>query len=419
MTKENSQKDDQRGLTFLEESHKYITNNVWAINNRPYKSRKVSKGEQNMRAIIAAAGTGGHINPGIAIANKIKEQEKDSEIIFLGTIRGLENDLVPRAGYRLKTVEAYGYGRSLNIENIKKVLKNFKGIDQTKKIIKEFKPDVIIGTGGYISAIACLAAKKYKVPTVLHESNAFPGASVKMFAKKANCVLVGFEDARKRLSRAKKVVVTGTPTKIKTTNIDKQTKIKIKKELGFKDENKPLILVYGGSQGAKSINETLIEIIVKKLNKNYQIMWAAGPTQYDVIKEELEKKNININNIENIKIVPYIYNMEEIMNASDLVVCRSGAMTINEIAILGKPAIFIPFPNAAENHQEYNAKVLENINAAKIILDKELTGEKLANTINDMIESEENLLQMGENAKKIATYNVEEKIYEEIKKVLQ
>ena len=117
--------------------------------------------------------------------------------------------------------------------------------------------------------------------------------------------------------------------------------------------------------------------------------------------------------------MPYIYNMEEIMNASDLVVCRSGAMTINEIAILGKPAIFIPFPNAAENHQEYNAKVLENINAAKIILDKELTGEKLANTINDMIESEENLLQMGENAKKIATYNVEEKIYEEIKKVLQ
>jgi len=302
-----------------------------------------------MKAIIAAAGTGGHINPGIAIANKIKEKEKDSEIIFLGTVRGLENDLVPRAGYKLKTVEAYGYGRSFNIDNIKKVLKNFQGISETKKIIKEFKPDIIIGTGGYISAIASIAAKRYKVPIVLHESNAFPGASVKMFAKKANCILVGFEDAKKRLPKAKKVIVTGTPTKIKNIKIEKQEKIKIKKEIGFKDENKPLVLVYGGSQGAKSINETLIEIIVKKLNKDYQIMWAAGPTQYDTIKEELDKKDININNIENIKIVPYIYNMEEIMNISDLVVCRSGALTITEIALLRKTSYIYTIPSSRKS----------------------------------------------------------------------
>ena len=179
--------------------------------------RLIRKENKSMKVIIAAAGTGGHINPGIAIANKIKEQEKKSNIIFLGTVRGLENDLVPRAGYDLKTVDAYGYGRKLTIENIRKVLKNIQGISQTKKIIKEFKPDIIIGTGGYISAIACIAAKKYKVPVVLHESNAFPGASVKMFAKKVNCVLVGFEDAKKRLSKLKNVIVTGTPTKIKNT----------------------------------------------------------------------------------------------------------------------------------------------------------------------------------------------------------
>jgi len=370
-----------------------------------------------MKVLIAAAGTGGHINPGIAIANKIKEQEKDSEIIFLGTIRGLENDLVPRAGYKLKTVEAYGYGRRLNIENIKKVLKNFKGISETKKIIKEFKPDIIIGTGGYISAIACLASKKFRIPIFLHESNAFPGASVKMFAKKANCIFVGFEDAKKRLSKAKNVIVTGTPTKIRNIKIDKKNNIK--KELGFKTCEKPLVLVYGGSQGAKSINEALIEIILNKLNQNYQIMWAAGPTQYDSIKEELEKNDININNIENIKIVPYIYNMEEIMNVSDLVVCRSGAMTITELSLLGKPAIFIPLPTAAENHQEYNARVLESLNAAKIILDKDLTGNKLADTIKEIIDDESKLMQMGENARKIAMFDVEEKIYSEIKKVLQ
>ena len=371
-----------------------------------------------MKAIIAAAGTGGHINPGIAIANKIKEKEKDSEIIFIGTDRGLENDLVPRAGYELKRIDAHGIQRKINIENFKNLYATFKSIGKAKEILQEFKPDVIIGTGGYICVPTVIAARKLNIPVVLHESNAFPGVAVRLFKKKANKILVGFEDAKKRLENGKNVIVTGNPIKIKKLNLSEVEKNKIKEELGLKAD-KPVVLVFGGSQGAKSINKSFIEIIANKKNKNYQIIWAAGPNQYDDIKAKLEEVNINIEKIENVKILPYIYNMEEVMNACDLVVCRSGAMTITEISIVGKPAIFIPFPFATENHQEYNARVLVNAGAAKIILDKDLNSEILENTIEEIITNKETLTQMGLNAEKVAVQKVEEKIYEEIKDIIR
>ena len=370
-----------------------------------------------MKVIIAAAGTGGHINPGLAIANKIKEKEKNSDFIFIGTNRGLENDLVPRAGYKLKTINAYGIERKINIKNFKKLYATYKSIGEAKKILEEFKPDVVIGTGGYICVPVVIAAKKLNIPVVLHESNAFPGIAVKLFKKKADRILVGFEDAKKRLEDLNNVVITGNPIKIKRLDLSENQKNKIKSSLGLNND-KTIVLVFGGSQGAQSINRSLIEIIVNKKNKNYQIMWAAGPKQYDTIKSKLKEVNVDIDNIENVKIVPYIYNMEEVMNVCDLVVSRSGAMTITEVATVGKPAIFIPFPLATENHQEYNARVLEKVGAAQIILDKDLNSEILGNTIKRMIQNKEKLRQMGENAKRIAIPDVENKIYEEIKKVV-
>ena len=370
-----------------------------------------------MRAIISAAGTGGHINPGIAIANKIMEKEKDSEIIFIGTNRGLENDLVPRSGYNLKTINAHGLERKLSIQNLKNLFETYKSIGEAKKIIQEFKPDVLIGTGGYICVPTVMAARKMGIPVVLHESNAFPGKAVKLFKKKANKILVGFKDAKERLDNRENVVVTGNPINLKKQNYTEAQKTKIKKELGLKLD-KPVVLVFGGSQGAQSINRSFIEIIVNKKNKNYQIMWAAGPEQYDKIKNKLKEVNIDIDKIENAKIVPYIYNMEEVMNTADLVVCRSGAMTITEISVVGKPAIFIPFPFATENHQEYNARVLEKVGAAKIILDKDLNSEILGNTINRMVKDKDGLKQMGENASKVAMPEVENRIYEEIRSVI-
>ena len=368
-----------------------------------------------MKVVIAAAGTGGHINPGIAIANKIKKENKNAQITFIGTSRGLENDLVPRAGYKLKQIEAYGINRKISLQNFKNMIKTLQSFKTAKKIIKEIKPDLVIGTGGYICGPTILAAKKYKIPTMLHESNAFPGMSVKLLANKVDTVLVGFEDAKTRLTRAKKVVVTGTPSKIKKVQLTKQQQEEVKKQYDIKN-NLPIVLIFGGSQGAKSINNALIDIIQNKLNTNYQIIWAVGQKQYDIVRETLKSIGLNINNIDNTKIVPYIYNMEDVMNLADLIIARSGAMTITEVAKVGKPAIFIPFPFATENHQEYNAKVLQNVGAAKIILDKDLNKDVLNNEILEIINDSEKMKKMGKNAEKIDINDVEERIYKEIQK---
>ena len=366
-----------------------------------------------MRVIIAAAGTAGHINPAISIANKIKEEETNSEIIFIGTNRGLENDLVPRAGYKLITIDAFGLSKEISLENFKRIYKTYKGISEAKKIIKEFKPDIVIGTGGYICGPVVIAAKKCNVPILLHESNAFPGKAVKMLAKKVDTILVSFEDAKCRIKNYKKVIYTGTPVKIKKQNYGINEKLNIIKEIGL-NETKPIVLIFGGSQGAQKINEALLNIIKEKKNKDYQIIWATGPKQYDIIKQKLTDLEININNISNCKIVPYIYNMEEIENISDLVVARSGAMTITEIANLSKPSILIPLPNVSNNHQMYNAKVLENVDAAKIIINNELTAENLNSSIEEIVLNKQKCNKMGQNAGKLANIDVESKIYKEI-----
>ena len=371
-----------------------------------------------MKVIISAAGTGGHINPGIAIANKIKEKAPASEIIFIGTNRGLENDLVPRAGYELKTIDVYGLKKEISFTNLKHILKSILSRKDVEKIFDEFNPDIVIGTGGYICGPVFSVATTRKIPTLLHESNAFPGKAVKMFAKKVDEILVGFEETKDLLKECKKVVVTGTPTKIRKLDISNERKKEILESIGVKS-NLPIVLVYGGSQGAQKINEAMTELI--KLNKidKFQIIWATGTKQFDVVKENFEKENIYINSIKNVKLLPYIYNMEELMNISDLLICRSGAMTITEISIVGKPAIFIPLPSISANRQEDNALVLKRIGAAKMILNSEVNGKNLFEEINSIIENKEELLEMGKLANTKAPSNVEEKIYEEINKLIK
>lgn len=371
-----------------------------------------------MRVIISAAGTGGHINPGIAIANKIKEKNKGSEIIFIGTNRGLENDLVPRAGYKLKTIDAYGLKKEFSIQNLKHIIATIKSRKDVKKIFDEFKPDLVIGTGGYICGPVFNVAVSQKIPTLLHESNAYPGRAVKMFSKKVDEILVGFEETKDKLEGCKKVVVTGTPTKIRKIDITKERKKEILDEIGIKN-NLPILLVFGGSQGAQRINEAVTELVKNGKNEKYQIIWATGTKQYDIVKEEFEKNNMNINNLKNVKALPYIYNMEEMMNIADLLVCRSGAMTITEICIVGKPAIFIPLPSMSANRQEDNALVLKKLGAAKIILNHKVNGKNLSEEIDSIIEDSHELKEMGKVANSIAPSNVEEKIYKEIEKLMK
>ena len=371
-----------------------------------------------MKVLIAAAGTAGHINPAISIANIIKEKEKDSKIIFLGTTRGLENDLVPRAGYELKTINAYGLSKKISLENMKRMIKTISGLFEAKKIIKEFKPDIVIGTGGYICGAAVIAANSYNIPVLLHESNAFPGKAVKIASRKTDTILVSFKDAIPRIPRCKNVVYTGTPVKIKKKDYTSAQKEQILGVLGLV-ETKPVVLIFGGSQGAQKINEAICDIIENKKNTDYQIVWAAGPKQFDVIKNNFSKQNIDIDNISNCKVLPYIYNMEELENVADLVVARSGAMTITEISNLAKPSILIPLPNVSNNHQMYNAKALENVGAAIIINNDELSGEKLNNQIQEIINNNSKMIEMGKKANLLANNNVEEKIYTEIKKLVK
>ena len=222
----------------------------------------------------------------------------------------------------------------------------------------------------------------------------------------------------KMIKNAKNIVCTGTPVKIVKKDYGINEKLQIIKKAGL-NETKPIVLIFGGSQGAQKINEAILTILKNKLNKDYQIMWATGPKQYDIIKEKLSDENVNINNIENAKIVPYIYNMEEIMNVSNLIVARSGAMTITEISNLGKPSILIPLPNVSGDHQLHNAKVLENIGAAKIILNDELNGNILNTQIEKIVLDKNLELQMSKKALKVSTHDVEDKIYKEVLKLVK
>ena len=229
-----------------------------------------------MKVIISAAGTAGHINPALAIANKIKEEDKDSDILFIGTDYGLENELVTKAGYNLKRINAYGFSKKMTFENLKRIFQTITSIFKMKKIIKEFGADIVIGTGGYICGPTFYAADSLKIPMLLHESNGYPGMAVKMFDGKAK-ILLGFESAKKYLKHKENVVTVGNPTNIRKLELSKEERTRIFKELGL-NENIPTIVVTGGSQGAKKLNESILELIKitknKELGEKFQIIFA-------------------------------------------------------------------------------------------------------------------------------------------------
>lgn len=375
-----------------------------------------------MRVIFACAGTGGHVNPAIAIARILIEHNKDTQVLFVGRKEGLENKLVKNAGFNIKHISTGKLLRSFSFKNFKAVVDTYKGISDSKKIISEFKPDLIIGTGGYICGPVMLAARKFGVPYILHESNAFPGVSVKLLAKNASAVMLGFEDAKKRLKRKDNLVYTGTPAKFNKVMFENLDKEVCKKKLGLDKISKKIILVTCGSQGAKKINETIVKMINTKLSDKYYIVLVTGDTSYEEIKKSLEniEKNKNVDLSEYIKLEKFVYNMDEMYKAVDMCITRAGAMTITELSITKKPAILIPLPSAAENHQYYNAKVLENISAGRIILQKDLNEKLLEETILSIMDTD-NLQKMSLAFENLTNNcnDVEEKIYECIKKVMK
>src|SRR3712207_3524342 len=306
-----------------------------------------------MRVILSGGGTGGHVYPAIAIANKIKENNPDAQILFVGTKEGIESEIVPKNGYDIEYIRVKGFKRKIDFENIKRLLMFIKSLSDSKRIIKKFKPDIVIGTGGYVSGSVVLRASKMGIKTCIHEQNSFPGITNKMLAKNVDFVMTSFEDSHKRFAKevSSKLRLTGNPVRDDILNTSKE---EARNKLGI-PQDKRMILVSGGSGGSEEINDALKIALPKMIESDIAFMIATGKVYYDKFMKDYGHLNMG----ENQKIVPYLDDMANNLVASDLTVCSAGAISLAEVTAVGIPAIIIPKAYTAENHQEYNAKSLE------------------------------------------------------------
>ncbi len=369
------------------------------------------------RILIAAGGTGGHINPALGTAGYIKEKDPDAEILFVGTKEKMEAKLVPAAGFNIEFIDIQGFYRSFKWEDIKHNIvtlsKLLRASSQAKKIIKKFKPDLVIGFGGYVSGPVLRMAAKMKIPTAIHEQNAFPGVTNKALAKKVDCVMLTSEKAGQYMKPKNKPVVTGLPIRGDILTCDGEA---AKRELD--PDGLPLILSMGGSLGAKPVNDAVFGMILAKANDNDCVfLHATGKNGTDFSKR-LEDEGIDLNEHKNIRITEYI-DIPKCLPAADLVICRSGASTLSELQATGKASILIPSPYVAENHQYHNAMALVNNGAAYIIEEKDLTAQKLTETVNDLLAHREKLAETGKNARAMAVIDSTERIYNAVSKLVK
>ncbi len=367
-----------------------------------------------MRVLFAGGGTAGHVNPAVAVANYIKEQEPESEFLFIGTRDGMESTLVPKQGYDIEYIKIHGFERSLSLFNVKVAAEVATGTLRAMQIIKRFRPDAVVGTGGYVAGPVLLAASILKVPTVVHEANAFPGVTVRSLARFVDVVALGMEDAAKFLKEGCRIEVTGNPIRPSILNIDKKT---AKAKLSLDDRR--TVLIFGGSLGAEKINDIAVDWICDIAKKRrYQIIMSTGKNNhYTEVIKHFEKNNINLANYPEIKVLEYIYDMDLCLNAADLIIARSGG-SVSEMTALGKAAILIPSPYVAGNHQEYNARAVERSGGAVVICEGELTKERLGGVAEEILDSDSLLKKMSEGAASIGIRNATHKIYCIIKELI-
>ena len=364
----------------------------------------------NMRIIFAAGGTGGHINPALAAAGEIRERFPDAEILFIGTKDKMEAKLVPAAGFKFKTIEISGFYRQLSLENIKRNLVTLSHLlsssKEAKKIILDFKPDVVVGFGGYVSGPVVRMAAKLGIHTAIHEQNAYPGITNKALAKEVDKVMLTVEKAKEYLEARNPPVVTGLPVRGEILRADRGVS---RAELGIRD-NQKLILSMGGSLGAETINKAMVELIAENhCNKNLYFLHATG--QFGLwVPDKLREKGVDPDKEDNVEIREYINDMARCMSAADIVICRAGASSLSEIEALGKASILIPSPNVAENHQYHNAMALTQKDAAVLIEEKNLNAESFGKVFSSLINDEGRIKTLSENAKKLAITDAKERI---------
>lgn len=359
-----------------------------------------------MKMIFCGGGTAGHITPALAIAKELKRIDPQNEILFIGRDGGMENDLIKKAGFCYKTISVSGIKRNFTLKNIEAIYKAIKAKRTAKKIIADFSPDAILGTGGYVCYPIICAGYDMKIPTYIHESNIFPGLTTRMLSKKCNRVFLSSEEAKRYLKNKNNLSVVGNPARKEFFTISKRD---ARNKLNL-SEKEIFILSFGGSLGAKKINEITIAFMENYSSKKESIrhLHATGKGNYKKEYDTLFKEKSGC------KIVPFLENIATYMKAADVVICRAGAMTISELAASGAPAILIPSPNVADNHQMKNALALAEKNAAIVLCEDDLTEENLTEKIDLLTSDRRELLRMSKCISLFAKKDVVGKILEEI-----
>ena len=358
-----------------------------------------------MRVVIVAGGTGGHIYPAIAIMNKIKEMEKSSEFLYIGTTDRMEKDIIPKLGIKFVGIEMSGLNRKNIFSNISVLKKYNAAVKKAMEVISEFKPDVVVGAGGYITAPVLYAAHKLKVPVLIHEQNSIPGVSNKFISNFADKICVSLPNSLNLFPKSK-VVYTGNPRSEEIMNVKKKSK----KTLGF-DENKKLVVVVMGSLGSTTMTQKIKELIPAFKDKNYQVLIITGKKYYN------DYKDINISN--NVKIVPFMDDLICLLKDSDLIVSRAGASTIAEITAIGLPAILVPSPYVTNNHQYKNAKELEDKGACIIVSEDDFSKDKIILEIDKLFDNKDLYENMVNNSKSLGISDSATRIYNEIKNIIR
>lgn len=357
-----------------------------------------------MRAIVVAGGTGGHIYPAIAIINKIMEKESSSKILYVGTTDRMEKDIIPAMGIEYVGIEMSGLSRKNIFSNFSVLMKYKRAVEKSREIIKKFNPDIVIGVGGYITAPVLYAAHRMKIKTLIHEQNSIPGVSNKFLANFADCVCVSLPNSKKYFNE-KKVVYTGNPRSEEIRGVRRVSK----KSLGF-DSTKKLVVVVMGSLGSTTMTKKIKELIPGFKNKNYQVVVITGKNYYNDYKDVVIPKNV--------KVVPFLNNLINLLKDSDLIVSRAGASTIAEITAIGLPAILVPSPYVTHNHQYMNAKELEEAGACKIVSEEDFSLERVILEIDKLFDNRDLYCKMRENSKSLGVLDSATRIYEEIRRLI-
>ncbi len=336
-----------------------------------------------LKIIFSGGGTGGHIYPALTLLNTVQKKFPDAEFLYVGTKQGLESDIVPKAGVNFTALDLEGgFERHFTLKNIKRAANAIMSVKHAKKIINDFKPEVVVGTGGYVCGPILLAASLMKIPTLIQEQNAVAGITNKILSKFVTKIAVGSELALKNFPE-EKTIYTGNPIRDEVLQAKKSDGLA---EFNF-TADLPIVLISGGSRGARSINNAMVEVLVEWQKKSaVQFLHVTGKGEFDSVQKQLAEKNFNFDDAK-IKIVPYLYNMPQAMAMADLAIFRAGATGLAELTARGIPAILIPYPFAAENHQEYNANALVKVGAAKMILNKDLTSEILSAQLKEVLEN--------------------------------